>query len=156
MALAAAAADSPCLVTPCSFWGHHMHTFHEVVLKLRTAILMLFIYCGKSMYARSCALQAASLPPAAVCAGSRVPWLASPLEKDSRRGCVKAPGAGPRSHGLCYMQLLVGKLPRAGVLERHRLGQYAAIANAVRSGSIGDLNRALVGSQRRFIMEVMS
>ena len=52
------------------------------------------------------------------------------------------------------MQLLVGKLPRAGVLERHRLGQYAAIANAVRSGSIGDLNRALVGSQRRFIMEV--
>jgi hypothetical protein len=48
----------------------------------------------------------------------------------------------------------VGKLPRAGVLEQHRLGQYAAIAGAVRSGSIGDLNRALVGNQRRFIMEV--
>lgn len=53
------------------------------------------------------------------------------------------------------LQLLLGKLPRAGVLQQHRLGQYSAVVEAVRSGSVGALNQALATNQRRFIMEVL-
>lgn len=50
--------------------------------------------------------------------------------------------------------MLLGQLPRPGVLEQHGLRQYQPIAEAMRSGSIGTLNRALAANQRRFIMEV--
>ncbi len=52
--------------------------------------------------------------------------------------------------------MLLGKLPPAELLQAHGLGQYEAIAAAMRSGSIGTLNAALLENQRRFIMDVSS
>ncbi len=52
------------------------------------------------------------------------------------------------------MQLLLGRAPAAGLLQRHKLHQYDTIVDAVRTGSIGALNQALAANQRRFIMEV--
>lgn len=66
------------------------------------------------------------------------------------KACIQS-----RKRPWAFVQLLLGKLPRAGVLEQHRLGQYEAVVAAVRSGRIGALNQALAANQRRFIMEVL-
>lgn len=71
------------------------------------------------------------------------------------RQCHRS-AAGNRSKLLKYLvpvQMLLGRLPRPGVLEQHGLRQYQPIAEALRSGGIGTLNRALAANQRRFIME---
>ncbi len=52
--------------------------------------------------------------------------------------------------------MLRGQLPAAGVLERLGLPQYAPLAEAVRSGALRGLNRALLADQHRFIMEARS
>lgn len=54
------------------------------------------------------------------------------------------------------VRMLRGQLPAAGVLERLGLPQYAPLAEAVRSGALRGLNRALLADQHRFIMEARS
>ena len=51
------------------------------------------------------------------------------------------------------VRMLRGQLPAPGVLERLGLPQYAPLAEAVRSGAVRGLNRALLADQHRFIME---
>ena len=52
------------------------------------------------------------------------------------------------------MKLLLGQLPADGVLERVGLLQYLPLVQALRTGSVLALSRALTVNQHRFIMEV--
>mmetsp|Transcript_900 Transcript_900/g.2763 ORF Transcript_900/g.2763 Transcript_900/m.2763 type:complete len:404 (-) Transcript_900:251-1462(-) len=76
---------------------------------------------------------------------------------DALRRCP--PGAhGNRCKLLKYLvptQLLLGRMPRGDLLQRHGLQQYEPIAYAMRTGEVGLLESTLEANQHRFIHEGM-